>query len=155
MCTELEHNGRCAVFPKVIPQKQVIVFWIYLVDYHVCTLKFSDEFSLGYTISLAIAEAGSCWLPTTAARVRVRFWQVGFVVDKVASGQVFWEYFGFLCQNRSFHQLLHPHNHPGQTRRGLATSWLPVQGVQLTVLDLVTEMKRKVSWRQPRTKIGL
>jgi hypothetical protein len=38
----------------------------------------------------AIAEAVSHWLPTTAARV----WQMGFVVDKVASGQVFFEYFG-------------------------------------------------------------
>jgi hypothetical protein len=36
---------------------------------------------------------------------------VGFVVDKVALGQVFSEYFGFLCQS-SFHQLLHNHPHP-------------------------------------------
>jgi hypothetical protein len=36
---------------------------------------------------------------------------VGFVVDKVASGQVFSEYFGFPCQNPSFHQLLHHHHH--------------------------------------------
>jgi hypothetical protein len=57
----------------------------------------------------AIAEVVSRWLPTVVARV----WQVGFVVDKVALGQVFFEYFGFPCQNRSFHQLLHPHNHPG------------------------------------------
>jgi hypothetical protein len=42
--------------------------------------------------------------------------QVGFVVDKVAMRQVFSEYFGFPSQNRSFHQLLHPHNHPGQVR---------------------------------------
>jgi hypothetical protein len=35
---------------------------------------------------------------------------VGFVVDKVAPGQVFSEYFGFLCQS-SFHQLLHNHPH--------------------------------------------
>jgi hypothetical protein len=31
---------------------------------------------------------------------------VGFVVDKMALGQVFSEYFGFSCQS-SFHQLLH------------------------------------------------
>jgi hypothetical protein len=37
-----------------------------------------------------------------AARVRTRVWQVGFVVDKVVSGQVFSEYFGFPCQ-RPFH----------------------------------------------------
>jgi hypothetical protein len=33
---------------------------------------------------------------------------MGFVVDKVALGQVFSEYFGFPCQS-SFHQLLHNH----------------------------------------------
>jgi hypothetical protein len=36
--------------------------------------------------------------------------QVEFVVDKVALGQVFSEYFGFPCQF-SFHQLLHTHHH--------------------------------------------
>jgi hypothetical protein len=38
-----------------------------------------------------------------------------FVVDKMALGQVFSEYFGFLCQY-SFHQILHPHNDPGQVQ---------------------------------------
>jgi hypothetical protein len=33
---------------------------------------------------------------------------VGFVVDKVAMGQVFSEYFGFPCQF-ALHQLLHTH----------------------------------------------
>jgi hypothetical protein len=55
-------------------------------------------------------EAVSRWLPTAASRVRARVWQVRFVVDKVASGQVFSEYFGFPCQNRSSHQLLHHHH---------------------------------------------
>jgi hypothetical protein len=36
--------------------------------------------------------------------------QVGFVVDKVALGQVFSGYFCFPCQS-SFHQLLHNHPH--------------------------------------------
>jgi hypothetical protein len=45
--------------------------------------------------------------------------QVRFVVDKVASGQVFSEYFGFPCH--SFHQTLHPHNHPGQVQ--YASEW--------------------------------
>jgi hypothetical protein len=36
---------------------------------------------------------------------------VGFVVDKVALGQVFVEYFGFPCQF-SFHRLLHIHHLP-------------------------------------------
>jgi hypothetical protein len=54
-----------------------------------------------------IAQAVSRWLHTAAARVRV-------VVDKVALGQVFSEYFGFPCQS-SFHQLLHTHQyHLGQ-----------------------------------------
>jgi hypothetical protein len=38
-----------------------------------------------------------------------------FVVDKVALGQVFSEYLGFPCQS-SFHQILHPHSHPGQVQ---------------------------------------
>jgi hypothetical protein len=62
--------------------------------------------TLKYFVGRAIAEAVSRWLPTAAARV----WQVGFVVDKVASGQVFSEYFGFPCQNHSFHQILHHHH---------------------------------------------
>jgi hypothetical protein len=35
---------------------------------------------------------------------------VGFVVDKVALGQVFSEYFGSPCKS-SFHQFLHNHHH--------------------------------------------
>jgi hypothetical protein len=35
---------------------------------------------------------------------------VGFVVHKLALGQVFSEYFGFPCQS-SFHHLLHNHHH--------------------------------------------
>jgi hypothetical protein len=62
------------------------------------------------------AEVISRWLPTAAARVGTRVWQVGFLVDKVASGQVFSEYFSFPCQNRSFHQLLRLQNHPGQVQ---------------------------------------
>jgi hypothetical protein len=37
------------------------------------------------------------------------------MVDKVALGQVFSEYFGFPCQS-SFHQIHHHHNHPGQVK---------------------------------------
>jgi hypothetical protein len=39
---------------------------------------------------------------------------VGFVVDKAALGQVFYEYFGFPCQ--SFYRFLHYHNHPRLTQ---------------------------------------
>jgi hypothetical protein len=51
----------------------------------------------------AIAQAVSRWFPTAAARVRARSNHVGFVVDKLALGQVFSEYFGFPCPS-SFHQ---------------------------------------------------
>jgi hypothetical protein len=34
-------------------------------------------------------------------------------MEKVALEQVFSEYFGFPCQS-SFHQILYPHNQPGQ-----------------------------------------
>jgi hypothetical protein len=64
--------------------------------------------------SRAIAEAVSRWLPTAAARVRARVWRVGFVVDKVASRQVFSEYFGSPAINRLFHHFLHHHSQPGQ-----------------------------------------
>jgi hypothetical protein len=48
---------------------------------------------------------------------------VGFVVDKVALGQVFSEYFGFPCHS-SFHQLLH--NHPQLSSGAFTTGqkWL-------------------------------
>jgi hypothetical protein len=36
---------------------------------------------------------------------------VGFVVGHSGAGQVFSEFFGFPCNRRSLHQLLH--NHPG------------------------------------------
>jgi hypothetical protein len=44
---------------------------------------------------------------------------------------------------------------PVAVSRGLTTSWSPVQGVLPIVLDLVTELKWRVSWRRPRPKIGL
>jgi hypothetical protein len=42
-------------------------------------------------LSRTIAEPVSHWRPTAAARVQSWVWQVGFVVDKVALGQVFSE----------------------------------------------------------------
>jgi hypothetical protein len=53
----------------------------------------------------AIAQAVIRRLPTMAAEVEPRSGHVGFVVDRVALGQVFCEYFGFPCQF-SFHGLL-------------------------------------------------
>jgi hypothetical protein len=64
-----------------------------------------------YRLGRAIAQAVSCWLPTAAVRgSSPGSGHVGFVVDRVALGQVFSKYFGFPCQS-SFHQLLHNHPH--------------------------------------------
>jgi hypothetical protein len=57
----------------------------------------------------AIDQAVSRPLPTAAVRVRAQIRSLGFVVNKVALGQVFSEYFGFPCQI-SFHRLLHTHH---------------------------------------------
>jgi hypothetical protein len=43
---------------------------------------------------------------------------MGFVVGKVALGQVFSEYFGFPCQSL-FHHLLHYHHHHHHHHLGL------------------------------------
>jgi hypothetical protein len=63
--------------------------------------------------------------------------QVGFVVDKVALGRVFSEYFGFPCHS-SFHKILHHHNHPGQATIGQSVaavlsgpSWAPPSTMQI------------------------
>jgi hypothetical protein len=42
----------------------------------------------------------SLWLPTAVALVRAWLWQLGFVVDKVASGLVFFQYFSFPYQKQ-------------------------------------------------------
>jgi hypothetical protein len=50
---------------------------------------------------------------------------VGFVVDKVALGQVFSEYFSIPFQS-SFHQLLHNHYHLGLVQKassGRSIKW--------------------------------
>jgi hypothetical protein len=54
---------------------------------------------------------------------------VGFVVDKVALGRVFSEYFGFPCQS-SFHQILHQHNHPGQATIGQSVAAVPTKRIK-------------------------
>jgi hypothetical protein len=65
-----------------------------------------DSSTAKLIVGRAIAEVVSHWRP----RFDPRSGQVGFVVDKVALGQVFSAYFGFPCQS-SFHQILHHHNH--------------------------------------------
>jgi hypothetical protein len=61
----------------------------------------------------AIVQAVSRWLPTAAAWFKPESGQVVFVVNKMALGQLFSEYFCFPCQS-SFHQIFHHHNHPGK-----------------------------------------
>jgi hypothetical protein len=60
--------------------------------------------------SRAVAQAVSRWLPTAAARVRVRT-ACGVCGRRSDTGQVFSEFFCFPCQ--SFHQIIRYHNHPG------------------------------------------
>jgi hypothetical protein len=66
-------------------------------------------------IGRATDQAASRRHPTAAARVRARKGHVEFVVDNLALGQVFSDYFILSCQS-SFHQILHPNNHPGQVQ---------------------------------------
>jgi hypothetical protein len=75
----------------------------------------TDVFDLNAEPGRAIAQAVSRWLPTATALVRALSGHAGFVVNKVALGQVFFKYVGFPYK-LSFHQILHPHNHPGQTQ---------------------------------------
>jgi hypothetical protein len=77
-------------------------------------LKLNLQLQSSFYRGRAIAEAVIPWLPTAASRLRARVCQVRFVVDKVASEQVFSEYFGFPC-----HQLLHHHNHQEQLAEAL------------------------------------
>jgi hypothetical protein len=58
---------------------------------------------------------------------------VGFVVDKVALGQVSSEYFGFPCQS-SFHQLLHSHLSSGAGTIG--QKWPQYKGLSPTPLAI-------------------
>jgi Zn-dependent M28 family amino/carboxypeptidase len=71
-----------------------------------------------YRVGRAIAQAASRWLP----RFDPRSGHVGFVVDKVALGQVFSEYFGFPCRS-SFHQLLHDHHHLSSGAGTIGQQW--------------------------------
>jgi hypothetical protein len=51
------------------------------------------------------------------------------VVDKVALGQVFSEYFGFPCQS-SFHQLLQNHLHLSSGVCAIGQKWPQYQGLE-------------------------
>jgi hypothetical protein len=77
-----------------------------------------------------IAQAVSRRLPTAAPRFDPRSGHVGFVVDKVALGQVSSEYFGFPCQF-SFHRLPHTHLSSGAGTIGQLVAHVP-SGLRLT-----------------------
>jgi hypothetical protein len=78
-------------------------------------ISFSPHIEQGKNYGRDIAQAVSRWLPTAAARVRVRVWSSGISGGQSGAGQVFSEYFGFPFQS-SFHQILYHHNHPGQVQ---------------------------------------
>jgi hypothetical protein len=58
-----------------------------------------------------------------------------FVVDKVALGQDFSEYFGFFCQS-SFHQLLHNHPHLSSGAGTIGQKWPQYNGLSPTPLAI-------------------
>jgi hypothetical protein len=60
---------------------------------------------------------------------------VGFVVDKVALGQVFSEYFGSPCQSL-FHQLLHNHPHLSSGACTIGQKW-PQYLVDLIIIIII------------------
>jgi hypothetical protein len=60
---------------------------------------------------------------------------VGFVVDKVALGQVFSEYFSFPCQS-SFHQLLHNHLRLSSEAGTIGQKWPQYKGLSPTPLAM-------------------
>ena len=60
---------------------------------------------------------------------------VGFVVDKVALEQVFFEYFGFPCQS-SFHELFHNHHHLAPGAGTVRHKWPQYKGLSPTPLAI-------------------
>jgi hypothetical protein len=90
-------------------------YWISNLKNYISIVKlFIQEYRVNIPIGRAIAEAVSRWLPTAAAWVHSRVWSSGICGGQSGGGQIFSEYFGFPCH--SFHQILHPHNHPGQVQ---------------------------------------
>jgi hypothetical protein len=63
-----------------------------------------------------------------------------FVVDKVALGQVFSEYFGFPCQS-SFQQLLHNHPHLSSGAGTVGQKWPQYKGLSPTPLAIKRILK--------------
>jgi hypothetical protein len=72
------------------------------------------------------------------------FGNVGFVVDEVALGQVFSEYFGFPCQF-SFHRMLHTHLSPGAGTIGQIAADVP-SWLSLTPLQEIKKSSSSDTW---------
>jgi hypothetical protein len=79
----------------------------------VCNPQISSS-SINYCVIITVSRDRIVGIATTsvAVRVHIQAEHVGLVVNRVALGQVFSEYFGFPCQS-PFHQFLHHHNHLG------------------------------------------
>jgi hypothetical protein len=70
---------------------------------------------------------------------------VGFVVEKVALGQVLSEYFGFPCQF-SFHRLLHTHHlSSGAGTIGQLMADVP-SGLRLTPPQETKKKRKRYNW---------
>jgi hypothetical protein len=98
----------------------------------------------------AIAQAVSRWLPTTAAIFNPRSSHVGFVMDRVALGQVFYEYFGFPCQF-SFHLLHHTHHllsGAGTIWQIVAQLFMKLKHIMIVVISRAMKLvtREAVSW---------
>jgi hypothetical protein len=114
---------------------------------------------LGSTFTSYLARKGHAYLRQLVAGFPQR-WpgfdprssNVGFVVNKVALGQVFSKYFDIPCQS-SFHQLLHSHHHlsSGAGTIGQLVADVP-SGFSLTPPEGTKEIKKKdvVSYRKDK-----
>jgi hypothetical protein len=79
-------------------------------------LPHADKHMFVYVLELCKSEGKRAALAyMTRPGFKTWFRHVGFMVNKVALGQIFSEYFGFPCQS-SFHQFLHNHYHLSITR---------------------------------------
>jgi hypothetical protein len=95
----------------------------------------------------AIAQEVSHQLPTSAVRVPARSVHVGFVVGKVARGQIFSEYFDFPWQ-LSFHRLLYNHQYLSSGAGIIGQTVAAVlSGFSLTPLHESKKKKKKLCLR--------
>jgi hypothetical protein len=107
-----------------------------------CCNKLSCACSLWPSASAASCKRLVAGFPPRRPGFDPRSGHVGFVVDKVALGQIFSEYFGFPCQS-SFHRLLH--NHPRSSGTGtIGQQWPTYQ------LDSVSPHPEKLKKKEKR-----